>query len=285
VTETTSIRHEEHVLTRRAVPGPPLYAVRATPRGDAKATVGILHGYADHAARYLHVMDTWAEAGIASIAVDMRGHGRAEGQRGACKRFDEFLEDAQELATLVRESSRGGACFLFGHSFGGLVASASAIEAPGTWRGLLLSAPFFGLALEVPPAKLVAGRLLSRVAPTLSMNSGMHGADMTKDPARAAAYDADPLVFKKANVRFFSEAQRAQSRYLARAGELRLPLFETMGTADRVAKISSARAFFDGAASADKVWREGKGGFHEQLNDPEWRELAHEMASWMLARA
>jgi alpha-beta hydrolase superfamily lysophospholipase len=280
-----SMTHDEHVLTRRADPGPSLFVVRATPEGEPKATVGILHGYADHAARYLHVMDAWAEVGLACIAIDMRGHGRAEGPRGYCRRFDEYLADAQELATLVRESSRGGACFLFGHSFGGLVASASAIEAPGLWRGLLLSAPFFDLAMEVPAAKLVVGKLLSRIVPRLGMASGLRGTDVTKDSSRAAAYDADPLSFRKANVRFFTEARRAQARYLARAGELRLPLFETMGTADRLAKVSAARAFFDGVASVDKVWREVPGGFHEVLNDPEWRDLADEMARWMLARA
>jgi alpha-beta hydrolase superfamily lysophospholipase len=280
-----SIKRDEHVLTRRAVAGPSLYVVRATPDGEAKATVGILHGYADHAARYLHVMDAWAEVGLACIAVDMRGHGRAEGPRGYCGKFGEFLDDAAELAGLVRESSRGGACFLFGHSFGGLVASASAIEAPGAWRGLLLSAPFFGLSMEVSAAKLAAGRLLSRVVPKVRMASGFRGADVTKDSTRAAAYDADPLGFKKTNVRWFTETRAAQTRCLARAGELRLPLFEAIGTEDRLAKVSTARAFFDGVASVDKVWRERRGGFHEVLNDPEWRELADEMSAWMLARA
>jgi alpha-beta hydrolase superfamily lysophospholipase len=279
------IAHDERPLTRRAAPGPSLYVVRATPDGEVKATVGILHGYADHAARYLHVMDAWAEAGIASIALDMRGHGRAEGPRGYCSRFEDFLDDAQELAGLVRESARGGACFLFGHSFGGLVASASAIEAPGTWRGLLLSAPFFAVAMEVPAAKLAAGRLLSRLVSKAGIAGGLRGLDVTKDSARAAAYDADPLVFKKVNVRWFREIQLAQGRYAARAGELRLPLFAAMGTSDRIAKLSAARSFFDGAASVDKVWRERSGGFHEVLNDPEWRELADEMAAWMLARA
>ena len=148
-----------------------------------------------------------------------------------------------------------------------------------------MSAPFFGLALDVPWLKLAAGRALSRVVPTLGMPSGFHGADVTKDFARAAAYDADPLGFAKTNVRWFTETQLAQARYLARAGELRLPLFETIGTEDRLSKLSTARAFFDGVASVDKVWRERKGGFHEGLNDPDWRELADEMASWMLAHA
>jgi acylglycerol lipase len=279
------VKHDEHALTRRAVPGPSLYLVSATPEGTPKATVGILHGYAEHGARYVHVMDAWAEAQIASVAVDMRGHGRATGPRGHCDRFDEFLEDAAELARLVSERAQGGACFLFGHSFGGLVAAASAIDAPGPWRGLVLSAPFFGLALDVPKAKRVAGRIASSIAPRLRLPSGLKGADVTRDPERAAAYDADPLVFPHATARWFRETQLAQERTVARAGELRLPLFLTFGAADRVAKLAAARAFFDRVASQDKTWEERAGGFHEVLNDPEWRELADRIAQWMLARA
>jgi alpha-beta hydrolase superfamily lysophospholipase len=280
-----AILHDEQALTRRAVPGPSLYVVRVSPEGTPKATVGLLHGYADHAARYLQVMDAWAESHIASVAIDMRGHGRAAGRRGYCSKFEEFLEDAAELARLVHESSTGGACFLFGHSFGGLVASASAIESPGTWRGLLLSAPFFGLAMPVPGVKLAVGRVAALIAPKLGLPSGVHGSDVTHDRARATAYDADPLVFKNATARWFRETQLAQERFLARAGELRLPLYEAFGTEDHIAKLSAGRAFFDRAASPDKTWRERAGAFHEVLNEPDWRELADEMAAWILARA
>ncbi len=280
-----AILHDEQALTRHAVPGPSLYVVRASPERQPKATVGLLHGYADHAARYLHVMDAWAEADIASIAVDMRGHGRAGGRRGYCSRFEEFLEDAAELARLVRERSHGGPCFLFGHSFGGLVASGSAIESPGTWRGLLLTAPYFGVATHIPRVKRALGRVASLVTPTLGLPSGLNGSDLTHDRARATAYDADPLVFKNVTVRWFREIELAQERFLARAGELRLPLFEAFGTEDRVAKGSAGRAFFDRAASVDKTWRECTGALHEPLNEPDWRVLADEMAAWMLARS
>jgi alpha-beta hydrolase superfamily lysophospholipase len=280
-----TVKHDEHALTRRAVPGPSLYLVSATPEGTPRATVGILHGYAEHGARYLHVMDAWAEANIASVAVDMRGHGRATGPRGHCDRFDEFLEDAAELTRVVSERAQGGACFLFGHSFGGLVAAASAIDAPGPWRGLILSAPFFGLALAVPKLKLAAGRVVSVFAPKLRLASGLKGADVTRDAERAAAYDADPLVFKHTTARWFRETELAQERTVARATELRLPLFTTFGAEDHIAKLATARTFFDRVASTDKTWEERPGAFHEVLNEPEWRELSDKIAEWILARA
>jgi alpha-beta hydrolase superfamily lysophospholipase len=278
------IHREESVLTQRAVPGPSLYSVRVRPEGARKATLGVIHGYADHAGRYGHVQDAWAEMGIGSVAIDLRGHGRAGGLRGYCERFEEFLDDAGELTRLVRTEADGGPCFLMGHSFGGLVATISAIQSPSPWRGLLLSAPFFGLALDVPKAKVLLGKVASRVAPKLGIPSGLFGKDLTHDTARAADYDRDPLVFKKATARWFTETQRAQADVQRRASELRMPLYETFGEKDPVAKFAAGRAFFDAAGSSDKTWNERKGALHEVLNEPDWRELATAMGDWVLAR-
>ena len=278
------ITHEEGVLSQRAVPGPSLFTVKFRPEGSPKATLGIIHGYADHAGRYGHVQRAFAEAGIASVAIDLRGHGRAAGARGYCDRFGEFLDDAGELARLVKTEASGGPCFLLGHSFGGLVAALSAIHSPSPWRGLILSAPFFGLALDVPRAKVLLGKVASRLVPHLGIPSGLAGKDLTHDAARAADYDRDPLVFKKATARWFTEATAAQAEALSRAGEIRMPFYEVFGERDPVAKNAAGRAFFDKVASTDKTWNERKGAFHEVLNEPEWPELTTSISEWILGR-
>ena len=280
-----NIRHDEGAVTQRAVPGPALYFTSALPEGAPKAMVGVLHGYADHGARYAGVMDVWAGKGIASVALDMRGHGRATGTRGYCARFDEFLDDAAELARLVADRARGAPCFLFGHSFGGLVASLSVLESPRSWRGLLLSSPYFGLALEVPKAKIFAGRIASRVAPKLALPTGLKGADVTHDAKKAKAYDDDPLVFKNATARWFTETTKAQARALSRASGLTMPLYVLFGGADPIAKLAEGRRFFDAAGSEDKTWDEKSGLYHEVLNEPAWESVAAAMGDWLLARA
>ncbi len=280
-----TIKHDEAAVTQRAVPGPALYAVTTLPDDAPKAIVGLLHGYADHAARYAHVMDAWATKGIATVAIDMRGHGRAAGPRGYCARFDEFLDDASELARLVADKGRGAPAFLFGHSFGGLVAASSAITSPGAWKGVVLSSPYFGLALEVPGAKLLAAKIASRLVPRLALPTGIRGSAVTHDPARAAAYESDPLVFKNATARWFTETVRAQRNAFARASSLTLPLLVVAAGADPVAKTADAHRFFDAVGSKDKTWDERKGLFHETLNEPEWPEIAEEIADWVLARA
>jgi alpha-beta hydrolase superfamily lysophospholipase len=291
-----TIELDEGAVTRSASrPGPSLYYASAMPTGGAKAVLAVIPGYADHGARYAHVMGALAEHGIGSVAIDLRGHGRAQGPRGFCYRFDEFLDDARELRRLVDARAKGAPKLLFGHSFGGLVASLSALDDSGPgrsaaaesspWRGLVLSAPFFGLGLEVPRIKVLAGRVASRLYPKLGLPSGLAGKDMTHDPAKAKDYDSDPLVFKNATARWFTEATDAQRRVLASASRLSMPLYMTMGTADKVASFSAAKRFFDAAGSADKTWDPREGLFHEVLNEPSWKDIVEDIARWVLAHA
>jgi alpha-beta hydrolase superfamily lysophospholipase len=281
-----TIELDEGTVTRAASSvGPPLYYASAMPTGGAKAVLAVIPGYADHGARYAHVMGALAEHGIGSVAIDLRGHGRAQGARGYCTRFGEFLDDARELRRLVDARAKGAPTLLFGHSFGGLVAALSALDDPSPWKGLVLSAPFFGLGLEVPRIKVVAGKIASRIYPKLGIPSGLEGKDMTHDPAKAKAYDNDPLVFKNATARWFTEATAAQQRALAGAPRLALPLYMTFGTNDKVASMATAKRFFDAAGSADKTWDPREGLFHEVLNEPSWKDIVENIARWVLAHA
>lgn len=280
-----TIELDEGAVTQRSSSGPSLYYASAMPTGRAEAVLAVIPGYADHGARYAHVMGALAEHGIGTVAIDLRGHGRAQGARGFCTRFDEFLDDARELRNLVDSRAKGAPTFLFGHSFGGLVAALSALNDPSPWKGLLLSAPFFGLGLEVPRIKVLAGKVASKVYPKLGLPSGLEGKDMTHDPARAKSYDGDPLVFKNATARWFTEATSAQERALEGAKRLALPLFMTFGTADKVASFPTGKRFFDAAGSADKTWDPREGLFHEVLNEPSWKDIVNTMATWIREHA
>jgi alpha-beta hydrolase superfamily lysophospholipase len=278
-----SIELDEGAITQRAGGGPALYYASAMPKGTPKAVLAMIPGYADHGARYAHVMGALAEHAIGSVVIDLRGHGRASGRRGFCARFDEFLDDTRELRRLVDARAKGAPQLLFGHSFGGLVATSSAATEPSPLRGLVLSAPFFGLGLEVPRLKVLAGKVASRLVPTLALPSGLAGKDMTHDPAKAREYDADPLVFPNATARWFTETSAAQERALGLAPALTLPLYLTVGTADRVASTAAAKRFFDAAGSPDKTWDPREGLFHEVLNEPSWKDIVDDVARWILA--
>ncbi|MBL8718904.1 MAG: lysophospholipase [Myxococcales bacterium] len=278
---STPYSYVEGVLREGDVP---LAYKLSLPRAP-RAALALVHGYGEHSARYAHVIQHFAARDIGVVTFDQRGHGLSGGVRGHCDRFSEYHRDLALVLGLARKNFDGVPLFGFGHSFGGLVVSTYALEHPQAFRGLVLSSPYFGLALAVPPAKIWVGKIASRLLPTLAVPAGLSGKDLTHDADLARAYDNDPLGNKGATARWFTESSSAQASLLARAGELTLPVYLAHGAEDKVASPAASRAVFDHLGSKDRRY-EGKAHlFHEILNEPSWASIADEMADWVLARA
>jgi alpha-beta hydrolase superfamily lysophospholipase len=233
--------------------------------GTARASVVIVHGYGEHIARYEQTAKDLAKAGFAVRGIDLRGHGESGGTRGFCVRFDEYLQDLQ--TEVARARSDGLPIFLLGHSFGALVSAHYALRFPDQLAGAVLTSPYFKLALAVPKAKVIAGKIASRLFPKLALPSGLKGADVSRDPDVARAYDADPLNNKNATARWFTEATAAQEQLLDEAGKLQLPILVVAGQADKIADANQAQVVFDRIGSTDKTLRMLPGQFHEVLNE------------------
>ncbi len=253
--------------------------------GPPKASVVIVHGYGEHIGRYDETGRALAAAGFSVRGLDLRGHGQSSGVRGFCNRFDEYLDDVD--AIVARARGEALPLFLLGHSFGALVAPFYVLRHPGAVAGLVLTSPFWKLALAVPPAKVFAGKLASRLYPKLALPSGLRGADVSRDPEIAAIYDRDPLNNKSATARWFTEAAAAQESLVARAGELTVPVLLIAGEADKIAAAPQARVVFDRLGSADKTLRMLAGQYHEVLNEPkpDRDKTVAEIVEWLRAHA
>lgn len=268
---------------RSGTTGPTLaYAARRAK--SPRAAVAIIPGYADYSQRYARTMDVWAEHGLSSVAIDLRGHGRSGGPPGHVMRFDEYLDDVRELLSILDAKAPAIPRLVFGHSFGAVVAIKTVLAGIGSFRAMALSDPYLGLALDVPRIKIVAGQIASRFVPALGLPSGLTGAQMSTSAEAARAYDSDPLIFKNARARWFTETTAAQERAFADASRLTMPLYVTFGTADPVASMPAAKKFFDAAGSADKTWDPREGLYHEVLNEPSWKDIVEAIARWVLAK-
>lgn len=254
-------------------------------QGTALASVVIVHGYGEHIARYDETGRALAAAGFSVRGLDLRGHGQSSGVRGYCDRFDQYLEDLD--AMIARARGDNLPVYILAHSFGALVAPFYTLAHAGAVAGMVLTSPFWKLALAVPPAKLIAGKIASRVYGKLALPSGLRGADVTRDPEIAAAYDRDPLNNKTATARWFTEASAAQESLVARAAELTLPVLVVAGEADKIAASSQARVVFDRIASKDKTLRMLTGQYHEVLNEPkpDREKTVAEIVEWLRAHA
>lgn len=277
----------DRTLRRRHDRDPALRFALREAAGRVRGAVLVTHGYAEHSGRYGHVVDAWLARGLAVCTYDLRGHGMSEGERGYVDRFHDYVGDLLELLDALDGEANwrsAGPPVLFGHSLGGLIAFISALDAPQRFCGLALSSPFFDLAMHIPWAKRAAGGVLSRLAPGVALPIGLRGSDVTRDVALAEAYDSDPLVFKKAPSRWFSEVVRAQREAVRRAPALRLPVACVFAGNDRVARAPTTQRLLDAVSSQKRSVLVADDARHEVLNDPgreeriEW--LADQITRW-----
>jgi alpha-beta hydrolase superfamily lysophospholipase len=247
----------------------------------ARGGVLIVHGFGDHAGRYHDVARVLNARGYSVLAYDGRGHGASEGPRGHADSFELHLADLDAAWLEARRSLRGPH-FLYGHSFGGLTAMRWLQTRPQHRpAGVVLSAPWLATALRVPRFKLLAARILLRVAPSLAISSGANVPEhLTRDPERAAAYLNDPLVHHLISARFHAEALAAQAAAKAAPLPDGLAALLIVPGDDPLVDAGSTLAWArERGRGADVRVREG--GRHELHNDIDRDEVLASVADWL----
>jgi alpha-beta hydrolase superfamily lysophospholipase len=252
----------------------------AAPRG----IVALMHGYGEHSGRYDHVAGALVRCGYCVLAIDARGHGRSAGRRGHIDRYDDYVDDLDLLVRRAGERWPGLPLFVFGHSNGGLITLRYALRRPTDIAGFVVSSPLCKLALAVPAAKELAGRIASRVWPTLSIPSGLDAAYVSRLDAVVRAYRSDPLVFGTTTARWYAEAQHAMADLAGRAHTLDQPFLFLVAGSDRIVDPQATRRVFHGLASRDREIEVYADLYHEILNEARWRDVLRRAVLWMERR-
>jgi alpha-beta hydrolase superfamily lysophospholipase len=254
------------------------------PDAPPRAHVALLHGYADHVGRYRPVTEALVADGFAVHGLDYRGHGRADGRRGYCDKWPDYLDDLAVFWERVRKAAGGQKAFLLGHSHGALMAARQAASGGlEGMAGLILSAPYFKLAIIPPATKVMAARLVGKVVPWLPIPNELKPEQLTRDPEIVRATHADPLYIRTVTPRWFIESTQAQAQALEQAVRVTAPIFIFCGSNDGVAAPAAARSFFAKVGSTDKKFKEYPGMLHEPMNELGREEVFRDISNWISA--
>lgn len=255
---------------------------------EPRAVVALVHGYGEHGARYAHLARALNAAHLGVVGIDLRGHGRSSGPRGHVLRFSEYHRDLEAVLDAARQRAKGKKVFLFGHSMGALASVDYLLGGGGKdLAGLVLTSPFFGVALAANPLKLAAGRIMSKIWPSLGLPTGLSGQHVTRDAEQARLYDSDPLNNGNATARWYTEAMAAIENAKVHARELQTPTLLVYGGDDRTAAAPETDRIAATLKMGDRTVERVEGGAHELINDlPETRAaVIARVVDWISARA
>lgn len=254
------------------------------PDAEPRAWVGLVHGYGDHMGRYAQPMAALVREGYAVLALDYRGHGKASGARGDCGAWSDYLDDFAALWGRLTELGRGKPVFLLAHSHGALMATHFvATHAMPELKGLVMTAPFYALAFEPPRLKVLGARLIKRLIPGLPIANELKPEQLSRDVAWQRETAADPLYGHTTTPRWFFGMQEAQARLAGLGGKVTTPVLVLAGSADPIASMPAARAFFETIVARDKTWKEYDGALHEVLMEIGKEQVWADISQWISA--
>lgn len=261
-----------------------LYWQSLLPDEAPEAWVGIVHGYGDHSGRYAHVAEALVQQGIGTVGVDYRGHGKADGPRGYCADWYDYVDDLAVFWARLRGMAQGKPTFVLAHSHGALITVHWVLRRrPEGLRGVAMTAPYFQMAFEPPALKVAISRAVGLVLPWLRVPWGLTPQMMSRDPEWQKKCAEDPLAPNSATPRWFVQHLAAQEACRASAGQFDLPLLMLTGGADPIASTPAAKAFFDASPSTDKTYREFPGFLHEIFAEQGKEEVLADISRWISA--
>ena len=255
-----------------------------TPETPPRAVVVLSHGLGEYARRYDHVAQRFAEAGLATYALDHRGHGRSGGKRVLVRDISEYTADFDTLVKIATREHPGLKCIVLGHSMGGGIVFAYGVERPDNYDMMVLSGPAVAAQDQVSPLLAFAAKVLGSVLPGVPAQE-LDVDAISRDPAVVAAYKEDPLVYH-------GKVPAGVGRALLHVGEtmpqrapaLTAPLLVVHGSDDRLIPVAGSRRLVECVGSTDVVLKVYPGLYHEVFNEPEREQVIGDVVSWITAR-
>lgn len=274
-----------------------LHAMEWLPEGKPRAVLQIVHGVAEHIARYEGFAKFLNEQGVAVVGHDHLGHGKSVTPNGTPVYFGDgntwmnVVDDVYSLHLRIKSEFADTPLFLMGHSMGSFVTRSYLIRYPGTVRAAIIMGTGWQPEIMITGGLTIAGWIARRrgadAASDLVSNLAFGAYNKAFAPNRTPVdwlsvdtdnvdrYIADPLCGQETTVGLFREMLRG-IRFNQKAENLskmdrEMPVLFISGAKDPVGDmmkgVERSCAAFRHAGVKDVTLKSYPGLRHEILNE------------------
>lgn len=247
---------------------------------NPKAVLVLVHGMGEHTTRYTtSLIPKLVEHNFAIVAFDHFGHGKTTGKRGHCPNYKAVLESIEKSIEKATELFPDKPIFLYGHSMGGNAVINYTLRKQHNLKGVIASSPFLKLAFQPPQWKLSLGKLMQKIAPSVTLSNELNPNDISRDQKEVDKYIKDPLVHDKISANFSLSFMDAGNWAIENTQRLITPMFLIHGTADKIIDYRGTKRFAEKSENATLQLYED--GYHELHNDLCKEEVLTDITNWL----
>lgn len=244
-----------------------------------KAIVVLVHGMGGHSGRYLCVVEKLLMQDFAVIAYDNFGHGKTSGKRGHNPSFEALLDVIGEVISIAYELFQSKPLFLYGHSMGGNLVINCVLRRQFQIKGVIATSPFLKLAFQPPKWKMFLGKILHKVAPSVTLGNEIDANHVSRNVNEVNKYITDPLVHNKISPNYSLSIIDAGQWAIESAGQLQIEMFVAHGIEDKIIDYKGSVAFTEKTKLASlKLYKDS---YHELHNDFCKDVLLEDVVSWV----
>ena len=245
-----------------------------------KGVIVLVHGFGEHAGRYIeNVVPMLLEAELAVVMYDNIGHGKSGGKRGHCPSYEALLEILDVTIKKARKFYPNLPLFLYGHSMGGNLVLNYALRKETKIKGVVATSPYLRLAFQPPKWKMILGKMLLKIWPSITMPSGLDPEGISRIPAEVKKYTSDPLVHDKVSPMYSFPIIQAGEWAITNALKLKIDTLLLHGTADQIIDYRGTEEFHRNANKTTLKLFEG--GYHELHHDLCKGEMLGHVQNWL----
>jgi alpha-beta hydrolase superfamily lysophospholipase len=163
---------------------------------------------------------------------------------------------------------------------GGNVVINYALRRKHNLKGLIVTSPFLRLAFNPPAWKMIFGKLIDRIYPSLTMPNELELESLSKDQKEIEAYKNDPLVHDRVSTRYSLKLMETGEWAVEKASTLNTPMLLMHGAKDRITSFQASKEFAENAGE-QVTFISVKDGFHELHHDLEKQQVLEQICHWI----
>jgi len=254
--------------------------------GREKKGIPILftHGLQSHSGWFAQSAAYLADLGHPVYAMDRMGSGFSPAPRGDVKDFHEWVEEIDELATLVMARYDSDSFLLVGHCFGAIPATAYAASHPEQIHGLILTTPAIYTTTSIPVGDMLRIFFSSPENLDFYISSPLRPDSFSELPEYQRFIAADQLALTAATGSFYLQVYNARKYIEEHVQQLQMPLLMMLAGEDPICDNDKNRQFFNTVPAREKTLVEFMDARHILEFSTEQQLFFNALSRWLLNR-